>query len=382
MGREGRRGVAGILAAVLMFAMLFSVGTGFFIFISNSNLVYNEALTNRADAVQSQLQEQLTISPVTSNNYITFTVTNTGGVSVILDNLFVLRPSNVLRTYGVGVANNTLPVLPIAVSPSTTSASLNTSIKYSSGTYMLKVMTSRGNTFTATYPPSGGSPVTNALSSGAIGDLYLTFDSFTIYTVTSHSSDSGCPAKAGSYSGYCFKTGSGFSGPGFAVSGATFTSSAVGFSATFTNLNQGQADIILDQWSLMYAQVPAGANGKVPLVSWNIISVSAKSGIYIPINDKYTPIVLSYNTPVTIYFMSAYCVQAATGPDDGCSSVSSKGTNDYVGCPCANNYPSASTIFLMSNGWKLAPGTYNIANLQYSQANYGQNAPFVSTVYY
>ena len=390
--RRRKAGIAGILGAILMFAMLFTIGTGFFIYINSGNLVYSQALTGRTNAANSQVLEQaaLAASP-NANGQLVLTVTDTGGVSLVINDIFVLIPSNVLCTFGVGVASNsncpntatnTTPPLPIAVSPSTTSAAINTGITIASGTYILRVLTASGNTYTATYPPSGGSPVTNALASGAIGDLYLTFDSFTIYTVTSHGSTSGCPAKAGTNSGYCLETGSGFSGPGFAVPGATYDGRKVGFSATFTNLNQGQADIILDQWSLMYAQVPSGANAKVPLISWNIISVGSPSGNFIPISNQYTPVVLNYNKPITIYFMSANCVQAAVGPDDGCSTVSSQGTNDYVGCPCSSNYPSASTIFLMSNGWKLAPGSYTVGTLLYSQANYGQNAPFVSTVYY
>ena len=45
-----------------------------------------------------------------------------------------------------------------------------------------------------------------------------------------------------------------------------------------------------------------------------------------------------------------------------------------------------TNVFILSNGWKEASGTYTIGQLSYGvgsfPVNYGQNSPFVSTLYY
>lgn len=387
--------MAGIVATVFMFAMLFTVGASYFLFVNENNMLYSQAQGARASTLSSQQSEEMTIVATADPNtgLISFTAQDLGATTSTVSSFFVLNSTGTVLAFCQKGTGGTCPTLPFSVNQGTISGLTSTGINYSSpNTYTITVVTQLGNVFTTTYPPSATSLASQALSSGAIGDLYLSFDSYTIYTVTDHGTTTNCHPNTAGYSGFCFMTSSGYSGPAFAVPGATYATRYVGFSVSLTNLNAGQADIILDQWSLLYASVPASANSKVPLISWNIVGVGNGANGLIPIEDQYTPIVLPYNQPVTVYFAAANCVNAAQGPDDGCSTVSSYGTSlsikgtDFVLCPCSQGYPSASTIFILSNGWKLAAGTYTLGQLTYTAgafgANYGQNTPFVSAVYY
>jgi hypothetical protein len=397
--RGRRKAVAGVLGAILMFAMLFSVGTGFFIFINNSNLVYNQALTSRSNGIQSQLQEATTISAVQNTvGHIVFTVTNTGGVSLVLNNLFVFTPSAVLCTFGVGItsnsacpntATNTTPNLPIAVSSGLTSVQIDTGITPAAGTYVIKVMTQRGSTFITTYPPSN--TVVNALSSGALGDLFLSFNSFTYWSVTT----SGCGSGPSDWSGLCLtnpKTA--FTVPYQNTCYSTTPCDI--FSVRITDLNQKSARITLDQFSAIFQLFIAGANSKPPVTGWYLIS-NTSNFIY----SHFHNTTLFYQVPRTLVFASASCVAplAGQGPDlspSHCiSSITSSNTGSWLqdngltlnpsACSGASCGIAAST-FILTHGWEYftssppcSPTPSGCAN--FNSANYGQNLPYVTTLY-
>src|SRR2546425_1561059 len=145
--------------------MLFSVGTGFFLFVSSGESQYSHALSNRATNLQSQLAESLAIAPTLgANNHLVFTATNSGGLAANMTDVFVVDPGGVTHTYGVGFGSNTTPALPGGVTPQKTSVSYDTGLTVVAGTYAIKVITHRGNAFTATYPPA---PTTYASPPGS-----------------------------------------------------------------------------------------------------------------------------------------------------------------------------------------------------------------------
>jgi flagellin-like protein len=370
--RRRRRGVAGIVGAVLLFAMLFTVGAGYFLFVNQSNLLYTQSLTNRANAMQGALGEGLGLTTSQgTNGDIDLAITNTGGAATTVVELFVTSPAGSVTA----VTTQSTPPFPISLNPGATSATIDTSISYTTGTYVIKALTQLGSVFTVDYPQTATYLAAQALSSGAIGDLYLTFQSYSYYYVAS----SGCPTGTG-YSPYCLETASGDTGPGFAIPTATATGKMMAFSIQLTDLNPQSKDIVLDQFTLIYQNVFYG-NQHVNLFPWYIANVGTKSGGLIPVLSQYTPVVLHYNQPVTVYFISSTCVQAAAGPNDGCG--------PFSGAPsCAGgngqlcNAGTATTTFILSNGWELSPGSYTVGSLTYSEGNYGQNSPFVSTLFY
>src|SRR2546428_1612364 len=165
--------------------MIFSVGAGYFMFVINGESQYSQALANRTQGLQSKLVESLRITPASgASNHLVFTATNIGGTAANITDVFVLDPSGVTHTYGLGFGgSNTTPALPGGVTPQKTSASYDTGITIVPGTYTIKVITHRGNAYTATYPVP---PATSFASS--TGSLTVDLSSFRWVQLTGTSS--------------------------------------------------------------------------------------------------------------------------------------------------------------------------------------------------
>jgi hypothetical protein len=392
-----RRAAAGILGALLLFVMLFTVGTGYFLFVNQASFEYSQALSSRSNSDQGTLAESLFLSTSQgSNGDVDVAVANTGPQAATLEEVFVVSPPPVT------VTPLTLSPSSYQIDPGVTTSAIDTSVHYGGGTYSVKVVTQRGSIFSGTYPATATSLASQALTSGAIGDLYLSFSSYTFYAIACSSTNNNCPwqypiissncPSSGSNSGYCLDTNSGYTGPAFAMSVSTYQNDYVGFSVTLTDLSSTQKDIILDQFSLVYQSMFSQWWGdNPPVVPWYIVSTGTGSSGMVPVLNQYTPVVLQYDLPTTVYFVMAKCVTDSYGGNQnhgGCYNANSGSTNPENICSggyggnCNDLAGTVSPVFIIASGWELAHGSYNIANLQYSGTNYGQNAPFVSTLYY
>jgi hypothetical protein len=153
----------------LLFAMLFTVGTYYFIFVNTMNTFYVKSLTDSTSAMQDQLAENLQIVGVAGNsNHLTLTITNAGARSSNITDVLVVDPSNAINGYGLGFSSNTSPVLPAPVGMSATSLPFDTGLTIVPGTYTIKVITQRGNAFVTVYPQPLPSYAQQAESSGAL----------------------------------------------------------------------------------------------------------------------------------------------------------------------------------------------------------------------
>ncbi|MDE1854143.1 MAG: hypothetical protein KGI38_10440, partial [Thaumarchaeota archaeon] len=233
---------------------------------------------------------------------------------------------------------------------------------------VIRIITQRGNLFSATYPPSATTLAAQALSSGAIGDLYLSFRSYTYYTLTTTSCPvAGTPEGSGTSSGFCLLSG-GPAGSGFAISSAlTGTCSATNLNFCFawsvrvTDLNPQHANIVLDPYTL-FSQIPEKGSGTLKYTDWYVISNSTNV-----ILSLYTPIVLLYNKPVSIVFASGV---ALTSPSSFISS-SIQGMGSL-------SSGTITPVFIVSHGCEaIGQTTCLVAN-----SNYGQNSPYVATLFY
>ena len=338
---RSRKGVAGIVAAVLLFAMLFSVGTGYFLFINTMNGFFVKGFSDRASEMQAQLTEILQVSTgaASGSNHLTLTVTNNGAVDSNITAVYVTGPGSTLDKYGIGFSSNTTPALPIGVGQGG-SATLDTGIVILTGVYTLKVITQRGGSFSATYPQTAVSLASQALASGAIGDLYLQFHSLTWYKVVTCNGTQQCLQRQGI----------GFSIP------ASSTSSPIAFSIQVTNLNSLQQNITLDKYTLMtefVPPVPGSGGGTARSYAWYIVSNSTN------VLSAYSTFTLLYGRSVTLIFASS-SAGSLTPYAPGISS----GTITYG--------------FIVTHGCQ----AIRQVNCQPSNFNYGQVAPYVSTLYY
>jgi hypothetical protein len=333
--------VAAIIGAVLLFAMVFSIGEGYFLFINNVNTFYVKTLSDRTSAMQAQLSEILqVVSAAGNSNHLTITVTNIGPIDANITDVLVIDPGNTLYTYGIGFSSNTTPALPVSVRQSG-SATVDTGIVIvGAGTYTIKVLTQKGNAYSANYPQSPVSLAENALASGAIGDLYIAFHTFTWYKVATCNVNQKCLQKQGN---------------GFALPAAS-TTSPIAFSMLVTNLNSLRQNITLDKYTLMtefVPPVPGYGGGSANSYAWYIVSNTTD------VISAYSPFTLFYNKPVTLFFASA-----SAGLLLPYAPVIAAGTTTYG--------------FLVSHGCQ----AIKQANCQSTTDNYGQVAPYVSTLYY
>ncbi len=183
--RHSRPGLSGLVAGLFVFAMLFTVGTGYFIFVNNVNGAYVKSLSDRGSAIQDQLSENLQVASAASgNNHLTITVTNRGGLSSNITDVLVIDPGKALHTYGIGGSSNTSPALPAPVNVEANSPAFDTGLTIAPGTYTIKVVTQRGNAFVTTYPAPHVSSITTALSALVIYQGQSVFDTSALSGVT------------------------------------------------------------------------------------------------------------------------------------------------------------------------------------------------------
>lgn len=353
--------MAGIVASVFMFAMLFTVGASYFLFVNQNNLLYSQAVSARGAVSDGQQTESLAIVGASnpSSSVIYFTAQNLGAATASVTAFFVSDSSGNVLAFCQAGTGGSCPTLPFSVNQGATSTSLSTGVTYTSpNTYTISVVTQLGNVFTATYPPSAISLASQALSSGAIGDLYLSFQSYRFYNVyTGGTCPSGKP-----YSGYCLTD----EGEAFAIDHSLMsTGYYMAFTIQITNLNGQQANIVLDPYTLM-SLVPESGKGSLSYTNWFIVSNKTTGG-YNAILSSYSPVVLTYNVPTTVVFASG-------NPLDGKSFVS----NDLQAVGSSIAAGTTTPVFIVSHGCE----GIGISTCTISNANYGQNSPYVTTLFY
>ena len=227
--------------------------------------------------------------------------------------------------------------------------------------------------------PGNSAPV-NAITAGALGDLFLNFSSFTYYKVATGS----CGTGNINASGYCLTSG-GY-GSGFTV---PYDGSNFAFSVTITDFNNKTKSVILDQFDALYETTIPSTNQKQSFAQYYLVSNKTTT-----ILKTYYPIVLQYGIPKTVVFASASCLPQSPGPTlynaSPCGAFAPQGEPITTGSPATP--PFVDTSFILSHGWEylvdVPPGglTFNLNSLTYTggsfPANYGQNIPYTSTLWY
>ncbi|MEM3510558.1 MAG: hypothetical protein QXE57_04605 [Nitrososphaerales archaeon] len=330
-----KRGVSGIVAAAMLFTMLFTVGTTYLIAVNQINKLYVRAHVENSAQAQDILKEKLELMVDFVNDQMRVVVTNKGVISSAVVALTVRNKEGQILAYYNTSSTSIAPKLPIFLNP-LTSETINTDVVYSSATqYQVKLLTERGNIYSATYPPVNNELAARALSSGAIGDLYLDFDSYGYYRV--------------SYQTLYYQ------GQAFTIPRSFISTYSSAFSVVVTNLNAAQKNIILDGYTRIFQFWGVGSSMR--RATWYIVSNQSNT-----ILNTYTPIELEYDKPKVLVFASRtpYTFQPVTLSGD---EVPPSGT--------------LAGVLILSHGW---------IGVDYSQiwstpANYGQNSPYVTTLY-
>ena len=339
--------------------MLFTTGLGFFLFVNSQNLLYSKSLVSRTNDIQSSVGENLVVAGSTTLGNISFSVTNVGGVPSTVVGVIVINGSGYVLAYYNSTMGGLQPSLPLSLNPGSASVTLTTSAIYRSGeNYTIKVITQLGNVFTAIYPPTNQDLAARALSSGAIGDLYLSFGSYAYYDVVS------CGT---STSGYCLSS----QGSAFTIPSSFMNANSAAFSVTVTDLNPNEENIVLDNYSLILQFWSSGGNN-FKFSSWYIVSNQS-----ININATTSPLTLQYDVPTVIVFGS--CAPGSFQPLQFGTDCKVNGFKQAI----PDNPPSpgsTAAVFIVSHGW-LGYTINQITGSNPPVQNYGQNSPYVTTLY-
>lgn len=354
--------------------MLFTVGASYFLFLNSANSQYNQNLLIDANALDARLNENMVISTtLLPDGNIGFFLNDTGGLTInATEALLTDSSGSILACFGLGITppsgvtcqtsitrsptgSTSFPLVfnPGRGNPPPSDGYFDTGKACDTTVCDLKIITQHGNLFTQTYPNTGVSLAAQALSSGAIGDLYLAFQTYHYFTVYT----SGCTA-GGGFSGYCIAD----QGKAFAIDHSLMASNYnMAFSVSITDLNQQRANIVLDPYTLM-TLVPESGKGALSYIPWFIISNETNR-----ILSVYTPIVLTYDIPVTVVFASGFPLTSGTSFTNG--------DLQSVGTIAAG---ITTPVFMVSHGCEGS----GITTCVLSRANYGQNSPYVTTLFY
>ncbi|MGD0396486.1 MAG: IPT/TIG domain-containing protein, partial [Nitrososphaerales archaeon] len=202
--KSRRKAVAGVLAAIILFAMIFTVGSGFFLFVGQSAHSADQSNIARAnDQLQAGQEKLLVTAGITSAtdhgshpcaNCMWVRANNTGGVSSSIIDIYITCVSEcdphesgqLLSSSEASPGSHFLKqnpdlnvTLPITLSIGASTKYLSScpssgctadiaiskaALNYSNGEYVVvSLLTSAGNVFSAQYPPPAN-PVTTVVT--------------------------------------------------------------------------------------------------------------------------------------------------------------------------------------------------------------------------
>ncbi len=169
-----KKGVAGIIAATFLFAMIFTTGFAYFMFVQYNYKLQHQAAIERNQMDFEQNLEQFVVSGSVSDNYLYARVNNTGPVAITIVQVFFFDADT-----GEFISEGEIPK--VTINPGATVTIESYGIPYSSGNRLIKVVTERGNSEVGFYPPPKLDYITvNALYATlakGIGSIHIEFAS-------------------------------------------------------------------------------------------------------------------------------------------------------------------------------------------------------------
>jgi len=313
-----KKGVAGIIAATILFAMIFTTGAAYFMFVQYNYQLQHQASIERNQMEFDQSLEQFLVGGSVPGSKLLAQVNNTGPIAITIVQVFYFNADNGTFISSESVTSSN------TINPGT-AATVGSGISYSSGNRLIKVLTARGNLGSGIYPPPQLN-VTYAGVAGGLGSIELDFNSYIYYNET--------------LSGNIVNSLQNFPKGGNAY--GVVAGPCQAFSVSIKNLDPNRRTLIIDSNSLMWQfSASQGVN-----YVWFIANVTMDGKVH-----SYTTsnqISVSYGQTRTLYF-----------------AVGKAGTVDKPSTP-----PSGviAAVFLILHG-KLGSDPY------------GQNIPFVSTYY-
>ncbi|MCP8316028.1 MAG: hypothetical protein H3Z51_04085 [archaeon] len=163
-----KKGVAGIIAATILFAMIFTTGAAYFIFVQYNYQLQHKASTDREQMDFEQSLEQFTVSGacVGEDNPLYAVVKNNGPIPIKVVAVFIGSTA----TYYTGTPYPD----PYTINTGN-SAQIPTGFTYTGGNVTIKVVSERGNVVSGPYPLPKSAIASIA---SAVGPVVLYFHNF------------------------------------------------------------------------------------------------------------------------------------------------------------------------------------------------------------
>src|SRR5690349_2989005 len=94
--RMARRGISGIVGALILFVMLFTVGTTYFLWVNQNNSNYEQAVAARNNANIALAGENVSLVATEPGGHLWFSAQNGGVLPTNLTSLFVITSGSVV----------------------------------------------------------------------------------------------------------------------------------------------------------------------------------------------------------------------------------------------------------------------------------------------
>ncbi len=195
-----RRAVFGVIAAIILFSILFTAIFGYYYVTAQEQQSYQNAVKNAQGNLDQENEQNLVVyGSLTATQLLDININNTGSSVSVVAYWIYNGTSSAIVQYESSLTTSKLPMF-IAQGQSVTYSNTNISITNLQQQYVIRVITAQGQVFEGGYPSQElvDSSV-NSLISGGIGSLKMTFSSFSWYSYVSDPPPSYWPSPPG----YC-----------------------------------------------------------------------------------------------------------------------------------------------------------------------------------
>lgn len=373
--------------------MVLTVTFTYFYVTSQDQQIYNQALKSQEQNIAGQNQENLLIYGALSGGILGFYVNDSGpSASVVAYWIYYGGTGQIAQYQNTTNSGGNLPLY-VGQGRSVFYSNTNVLDNNPYQQYVIKVLTSKGNTFVGTYPSSNlATSSLNSLIAGGLGSLQMTFSSFSWYSYVSGpqqvDSDNdfyqycsgGVLCNGGSYVVDLAHPHSGSLSPEGNTStvlncpygpGVCGTMIPIVFSVQITNEDPSQATLVIDSeanlWVLQTCDSGVTAQScptTNPVYVFYVMNVNPTTGAVTSMNS-FNQITIPYGATVTLYFGSAYDLSTQSFKEMTLT------TDDSVCAGCNQGNYGQFAVFLLFSGTKIPPQNVFV---------YGQNIPFESTI--
>lgn len=340
-----RRGISGLISAIFLFAMLFTTGATYILFVTDSQFKIQEA----SKLVRQQEKQQDSENIITDisklgDSDIGVSITNTGTTPIrVIQILVVNGTSKMLKD----IRSPTLPITFNVQEKTITPIDTNVTIQEGAN-YTVKVITDRGSLFSETYPAILPRYALQAESSGS---LTIDMSTFKYLKLT------GNMQSGSSVGGYLSQS---------IPSDHTNSSLRISFKITFTNRDPLGRSVTLWPGSTVaiFSLTPGGDDAE--LTTFYIVDgVNAPVNGLLTYNSTKPYATIPVDTPMTLYFGSRNPL-SNTG-----NNVDSNGLTPFSALFTLTGIYSDSTLFGQTIPFPAGTVTDSTASLSATSGNSG-----------